>query len=144
MFFLLATVTAWSADVSCKGCAAGKLMLQCDYYVARGGDLSKRHYCEAYAKVVNLDGASAKAAWYYLLAGRPDAAYDAAKRAMDTGQHFAALYAALAEAMAGRKEAAAQLYKRFIEWVPDHGYARDRIATLAKLYPDADFSPLGP
>ncbi|WP_456451449.1 hypothetical protein [Hydrogenimonas sp.] len=129
-------------EPSCKGCGAGKLMLQCDYYVARKGDLAKRHFCAEYAKIVDIDGASAKAAWYWLLAGEPDKAFDAALRAMKVGHDFAAGYAAQALVALGNAEEAKRYMARFRRTVKERGYFKKEVSTLSKLYPDKDFSCL--
>jgi tetratricopeptide (TPR) repeat protein len=126
-----------------KGCGCGaKLLLQCDYYVLRKGDLSKREACEKYAESVDIDGASAKAAWYYLAAGKPEKALKAARKAISVGHRFAEGYAAQALAIMGDKPGAEAAFARFRQAVPDHGYFADEVAVLRRLYPDADFSTL--
>ncbi len=140
---LMLSLPLFAADASCKGCGAGKLMLQCDYYVARQGDLSKRHFCEEYAQIVDVDGASAKAAWYYLLGGKPEKALDAAMRAYDQGQTFAAGYVAQALSVLGRGEEAKRYIEPFRKVVKERSYFTKEVNTLKKLYPDADFSTIG-
>ena len=140
---LMLSLPLFAADASCKGCGAGKLMLQCDYYVARQGDLSKRHFCEEYAQIVDVDGASAKAAWYYLLGGKPEKALDAAMRAYDQGQTFAAGYVAQALSVLGRGEEAKRYIEPFRKVVKERSYFAKEVNTLKKLYPDADFSTIG-
>jgi hypothetical protein len=139
---LTLSLSAFAADASCKGCGAGKLMLQCDYYVARQGDLSKRHFCGEYARIVDVDGASAKAAWYYLLGGEPQKALDAALRAFDQGQTFAAGYVAQALAVLGRGDEAKNYMERFREVVEERDYFDKEVETLQRVYPNADFSSL--
>ena len=131
-----------AADASCRGCGAGKLMLQCDIYVARQGDLSRQHVCEEYAKIVDIDGASAKAAWYYLLAGKPERVVDAAQRALHQGQTFAAGYLAEAYAIFGKHEEAKKYMERFRTLKQQGSYIEKEIKTLRKIYPSADFSAL--
>ncbi|WP_457597357.1 hypothetical protein [Hydrogenimonas sp.] len=139
----LAASLVFAADgPQCRGCAAGKLMLQCDYYVVRGGDLAKRHFCEEYAKVVDIDGASAKAAWYWLLAGKPEKALDAAKRAMAAGQTFAAGYAAQASVMLKKPREAKSYLEKFRAIGTDRSYFRDEVAKLRRLYPNYEWEVL--
>jgi len=126
----------------CRGCSAGKLMLRCDYYVAKLGDLSQRDSCADYARVVDIDGASAKAAWYWLLAGEPQKALDAARRAVEQGQTFAAGYAAQALTILGRDQEASAYLGRFRAAVASRDYFSRELRTLARLYPDIDFRKL--
>jgi hypothetical protein len=127
------------SGASCKGCGAGKLMLQCDYYVVRKGDLSKRGYCAEYAKIVDIDGASAKAAWYWLLAGEPQKAYDAATKAYRQGQTFAAGYAAQALTILGDVAEAKRYAGIFMQNVPDRAYFDKELNVLKRLYPKVGF-----
>ncbi|NPA28950.1 MAG: hypothetical protein GXO33_02055 [Epsilonproteobacteria bacterium] len=131
----LSAVALWGASQGCKGCSAGKLMLQCDYYVARQGDLGRRDFCREYAKVVDIDGASAKAAWYYLLAGDADKAYDAARRATAIGQHYAAGYAAMALALKGERDEARRQMKKALEVLGRSDYFGRELTVLSRLYP---------
>ena len=124
------------------GCGKGKSMLQCDYYVARLGDKSRQGVCEAYAKVVDTDGAFAQAAWYYLLAGQPEKARRAARRALKQGQTYAAGYLAEALVVLGKSEEARRYRDIFEKTVPKHAYFAKEIGILKKLYPDIDFSAL--
>ncbi|WP_300368960.1 hypothetical protein [Hydrogenimonas sp.] len=132
----------FALDPSCKGCGAGKLMLQCDYYVAKQGDMSRQHLCEEYAKIVDIDGASAKAAWYYLLAGKPQKAFDAAIKALKQGQTFAAGYAAQAMTIMDNPEKAKQYLSQFTNGVEERDYFEKEVSTLRKIYPSIDFSIL--
>ncbi|WP_456429267.1 hypothetical protein [Nitratifractor sp.] len=143
MIWVFSALQATDLNVSCRGCAAGKLMVQCDIYVLRQGDLTKRNYCEEYAKIVDLDGASAKAAWYYLLAGKPEQALNAAQRALRIGQDFAGEYAAYALLLLGRKQEAREAMKRFSRKAAGSYWKKDE-AILRKLYPKLDFSRLHP
>ncbi len=129
-------------DPSCRGCGSGKLMLQCDYYVVKQGRMEMRSACEEYAKIVDVDGASAKAAWYYLLAGKPDKAQSAAKRAVDLGQVFANEYLAYALLVKGREDEAKAVMKKFRNGVEQRSFVKRDIEALAKLYPDVDFGKL--
>ena len=140
VFALLLEASA--SDVSCKGCGAGKLMLQCDYYVARQGDLTKQDVCIEYAKIVDIDGASAKAAWYYLLGGKPDKAFDAAMKALNQGQTYAAGYVAQSLVALGNREEAENYLKKFQDAVQQRDYFVKEVETLRKIYPNADFSVL--
>lgn len=143
IFLCVGTISGWSLEKrGCHGCSAGKLMLQCDYYVARKGDLSHRDDCAAYAEAVDVDGASAKAAWYYLLAGRPHQALDAARRALAVGQTFAAGYAAQAEMVLGYPRRALHFMAQFHEKVKDDTYFKKELITLRRLYPTVDFDRL--
>ncbi|BDY12453.1 hypothetical protein [Hydrogenimonas cancrithermarum] len=146
-FFLIAALfvsgTILNVEAAeCKGCSVGKLMLQCDYYVKRQGDLTKQHYCKAYAESVDIDGARAKAAWYFLLAGEPKKALASAKNALKHGHDFAAEYAALASAVLGDSRGAKRYISYFLERVKNGDYVKEDIGVLRKIYGSADFSSL--
>ena len=145
-FLAVGALTLWGAGHeehgTAKGCSACKLVLSCDYYVARNHDLSKRYLCEAYAQNVDIDGSRAKAAWYWLLAGEPAKALASAKRAMEQGQSFAAAYAAMASAILGKTDEAAEEWKKFRESVAQREYVRKELETVEALYPKVDFSGL--
>ena len=129
-------------DPSCRGCASGKLMLQCDHYVVKQGKMEMRSACEKYAEIVNVDGASAKAAWYYLLADKVDKARDAAKRAIELGQVYANEYMAYALLIQGREEEAKRAMQLFRKGVKQNSFFRTDIKTLQKFYPKVDFGVL--
>ncbi len=95
--------------------------------------------CRAYAQAVDIDGASAKAARYWLFGGRPEKALASSEKALKVGQNYAALYAAEALAILGRSDEAKRQWQRFVRKVPDHRYAFDDIDILKKLYPKVDF-----
>ena len=143
---LLMSIASFGAEraPACRGCASGKLMLQCDYYVVKQGDRSKRSSCEEYARIVDVDGASAKAAWYYLLAGSVDQALDAANRAVDIGQAFANEYAAYALLILHREQEAIAAMQRFHEAVHEKSFVQRDVETLKTFYPDVDFTKLEP
>ena len=144
ILMMFSAMQAADLNVSCRSCAAGKLMLQCDFYVAKEGKLEKQPLCEEYAKFVDIDGASAKAAWYYLLAGKPGKALDAAERALKIGQNYAYEYAAYALLLVGRKEEAQKAMKAFISKVGGDDYLQRDLDTLKRIYPEVDFRGLLP
>jgi len=129
-------------DPSCRGCASGKLMLQCDHYVVKQGKMEMRSACEKYAEIVDVDGASAKAAWYYLLAGKVGKAHDAAKRAIELGQVFANEYMAYALLIQGKEKEAEEAMQLFRKGVAQHSFFKTDIASLQQFYPNVDFSIL--
>ena len=140
---LIGTLSLYAQiDPSCRGCASGKLMLQCDYYAVKQGKMEMRSACEKYAEIVNVDGASAKAAWYYLLAGSVDKAYDAAKRAIDLGQVYANEYMAYALLIEGKEEEAKRAMRLFRQGVKQNSFFRTDIKVLQKFYPEVDFGIL--
>lgn len=141
---LLLTLLSPAAGIDplCSGCASGKLMLKCDQYVVKQGKMEMRSTCEKYAEIVDVDGASAKAAWYYLLAGKADKAESAAKRAVDLGQVYANEYLACALLIKGREDEAKAAMKLFRRGVEQHSFVKRDIEALAKLYPDIDFGKL--
>ncbi|WP_353662058.1 hypothetical protein [Hydrogenimonas sp. SS33] len=139
---LILGILALQNSMAGCGCGKGKLMLQCDYYVARLGDKSRQHLCEEYAKVVDIDGASAQAAWYYLLAGKPGKALAAARRAYDQGQTYAAGYMAEALLILGRDREAKRYRDIFVKRVKKRAYFDKEIEVLKKLYPRVGFSTL--
>ena len=145
-FLTAGVLTLWGAggesEDAAKGCSACKMLLSCDYYVAHKHDLGKRNLCEAYAQSVDIDGSRAKAAWYWLLAGKPQKALDSAKRAMEQGQRFAAAYAAMAAAILGKTGEMLEEWKKFRESVLEREYVRRELETLKALYPGVDFSAL--
>ncbi|WP_457608582.1 hypothetical protein [Nitratifractor sp.] len=136
------SLSAADTDPSCRGCGAGKLMLQCDVYVARQGDLSRQPLCERYARIVDIDGASAKASWYYLLAGKPAEALRAADRAIELGQSFAYEYAAFARLLLGQEGKAEAAMRTFLTKVPDPSYVRRDLKSLKRVYPKVPFGKL--
>jgi len=117
-------------------------MLQCDYYVVRKGEMDKRHFCIEYAKVVDIDGASAKAAWYWLLGGEPRKAFDSALKAYHQGQRFAAGYAAQALAVVDNPEEARKYMEMFEKSVAERSYFDKELKILGRLYPAVDFGVL--
>jgi tetratricopeptide (TPR) repeat protein len=129
-------------DPSCRGCAAGKLMLQCDHYVAKQGMREKQTICAEYAEIVNVDGASAKASWYYLLAGKPDKALDAAERAIKVGHTYANEYLAYALLIQGKESDAIDAMQHFRQDIQQNSFIKRDIESLQKLYPDIDFGKL--
>ena len=143
MPFIFLSLFLHAADeTSCKGCAAGKLMLQCDYYVAKKGIMEKKHFCEAYAKIVDIDGAYAKAAWYYLLGENPAKALESAKRAISQGQVYANEYAAYALIILSKTDEAVSAMHRFRENIKEHGFVKRDISALQKVYPSVPFEKL--
>jgi len=141
---LLLGAVSLSAEVdpSCRGCASGKLMLQCDYYVVKQGKMEMRSACEEYAKIVDVDGASAKAAWYYLLAGKVDKALDAAERAIKIGHVYANEYLAYALLVRGKENEAKSAMEKFRSGVQQNSFVKRDIEALTKLYPGVDFGKL--
>ncbi len=142
IFIALFVCAAAAEESGCSGCGAGKLMLQCDYYVVKNGDLDKTDLCREYADAVDNDGAHAKAARYYLLGREPQKALRAALRAIEEGQTYAAQYAAEASLIFNEFKAAGKymsmLKKSGIEpW----SLEKDLLA-LKKIYPDTDFDTL--
>jgi hypothetical protein len=133
---------AQTPQVHCVGCAVGKEKLQCDYYVARQADRSRQSLCRRYADYVNIDGAYPKAAWYYLLAGEPKRALQAADRGIDQKQAYAREYRALALWLEGDREAARKELRRFFRQVTPHDYFEKDLATLRRLYPESHLEAL--
>ena len=114
-------------------------MIRCDYYVARRAVKEKQNECEIYARYLDRDGTHAKAAWYYLLAGRPEAALTAARRAMEAGQAYAAEYAVFALQILGRGSEADSLMNRYGDLIRSVGSFGQNRKTLTKLYPSVAF-----
>ena len=141
---LLMAASLLPADAAqgCRGCRAAKAMLTCDYYVKRLGDVRRQASCETYAKIVDIDGSRAKAAWYYLLAGRPEKALASAQKALRQGHAFAAEYAALASLILHKRREAVRYMHRFRASVPDSAFVKNDIEVLERIYKNRDFSPL--
>ncbi|BBG66351.1 hypothetical protein NNO_1648 [Hydrogenimonas sp.] len=141
--FMMMQVSVLSAgEPNCSGCDTAKLMLQCEYYVKIKGDLSKKSFCEEYADAVDNDGSHAKAAWYYLLGGKPDRALPAAKLAIDEGQIYAAEYAAEASLFFNEYKAAKTYIKMLRKSGMEPQNFRKNLELLKKIYPDTDFDLL--
>ena len=142
---VFAAVAAWGVDASpqaCSGCSAGKLMLQCDYYVKQRGDVSKSGFCEQYADAIDSDGTHAKAAWYYLLGQKPEKAQRSAIAALEEGQTYAAEYAAEASVIFREYEAARKYMKMLPKDFSKKEHFRKNIELLSRIYPTADFTPI--
>ncbi len=144
MFIALFICVAAAEERSCSGCDAGKLMLQCDYYVVKREDLSKTDFCREYADAVDSDGAHAKAARYYLLGREPQKALRAALQAIDEGQIYAAQYAAEASLIFDELKAAKLYMKMLKEKSVDLKGMKKDLELLGKIYPDTDFGTLLP
>jgi len=143
---LMASVWGSAAELhaTCSGCSIGKEKLQCDYYVAGRGDKSRQEQCRIYADYVNIDGAYPKAAWYYLLAGVPQKALEAARKGLEQKQRYGREYLALALWITGKRKEAKKELGRFFSDVPKHDYfERDRKVLLA-LYPGKDLQEFRP
>ncbi len=132
----------FAQEPECSGCDAGKLMLQCDYYVVKKEDLSKTDFCRKYADAVDNDGAHAKASWYYLLGGKPEEALRSALEAIDEGQIYAAQYAAEASLIFDEFKAAKMYMKMLREKRVDLPSLKKDLELLKKIYPDTNFDPL--
>ena len=142
--FLLLFVSASSAEirVACSGCSIGKEKLQCDYYVAQRGDKSRQKECRIYAEYVDIDGAYPKAAWYYLLAGDPEKALEAARKGLEQGQEYGREYLAIALWISGKKEEAKRELATFRQRVAEHGYLGRDLEQVARLYPESGLEGL--
>ncbi len=132
---LAAFCSAQTPRAHCVGCSVGKEKLQCDYYVARQADRSRQSFCLRYADYVNIDGAFPKAAWYYLLAGKPKRALEAADRGIAQKQEYAREYRALALWLLGHSDEARNELRSFFRTVTSHDYFDKDLETLRRLYP---------
>jgi hypothetical protein len=142
---VLATLgIAQTPPVHCTGCAVGKEKVQCDYYVARQADRSRQALCLRYAEYVDIDGAYPKAAWYYLLAGEPKRALQAADRGLAQGQVYAREYRAFALWLEGDQKEARKELRRFFRQITPHDYFEKDLATLRRLYPESHLEALKP
>ena len=115
----------------------------CDYHVAKRHDRSYQKSCLDYAHYVDIDGAHAKAAWYYLLGGQAEQALKAARKALAQGQNYAAEYAWLALMIQGERQEAGRVMKRYRSTLDAMAKAFDQDLTLIKvLYPHIKFPVL--
>jgi hypothetical protein len=115
----------------------------CDYHVAKCHDRSYQASCLDYAHYVDIDGAHAKAAWYYLLGGQPERALKAARKALAQGQSYAAEYAWLALMIQGKRQEADRVMKRYRPTLYAMPKAFDQDLMLTKiLYPQIKFPVL--
>jgi len=124
------------------GCDSCKSMIECDYYVARNGDTSRRESCLEYARNIDIDGASGRASWYYLLGGDTKKALESADRAIKTGQHYAGEYAVMALLIEGEREKADRYLSKYGNAIGYGGALDKDIPSMKRLYPGVDFSPL--
>jgi hypothetical protein len=140
LFSLQSILAADPASRSCPTCSAVKSSMLCDYHVGKRHDRSYQPSCLAYARYVDIDGAHAKAAWYYLLGNRPDLALSAARHALAEGQSYAADYAWFALAIEGKAEEAVTLLKRYLPTFRaiGKGFTQD-LLLMKTLYPKARF-----
>ena len=132
----------WASESTLSACSTCKTMVGCDYYVAKKGDIGKRALCAEYAESIDMDGSSARAAWYWLLAGESAKALSSAKRAVETGQSYAAGYAAMALLLQGQRESALDLLRRYRKEISFGGGWIKELDILQRLYPDVGFSQL--
>ena len=124
------------------GCAAQQAKMRCDYYVVKKGDQSKRAFCADYAKRADLDGAAGRAAWYWLLAGKPDKALASVRAAIKAHHMYAAEYGAFASIITGNQKEGLKYWKFFTRNVQLHHYVHKDRKIVEKLYPTIDFSSL--
>ncbi|WP_042203758.1 hypothetical protein [Nitratifractor salsuginis] len=112
----------------------------CDYHVGKLHNRSYQPSCLDYARYVDIDGAHAKAAWYYLLGNRPDMALRAARKALGEGQSYAAEYAWFALVIEGKAEETAKLMKHHLPTIRaiGKGFTRD-LDLMKTLYPKVGF-----
>ncbi|WP_292656679.1 hypothetical protein [Nitratifractor sp.] len=139
VFLLLLLPLALSAQkpdtAECQSCAVNKKMIRCDYYVAGKAVKEKQSECENYARYLDRDGTHANAAWYYLLAGHPNEALRAARKAMAEGQTYAAEYAVFALRILGQGTDADRLQQQYADLIRKAGRFEQDRKILAKLYP---------
>jgi len=144
LFSLLLLPPSLSAQkpsaAECQSCAVNKKMIRCDYYVARKAVKEKQGECEIYARYLDRDGTRARAAWYYLLAGRPAEALTAARQAMDAGHDYAVEYAIFALWILKKDSKAERLLKEHADLLRSVGYFEEDRRILAKLYPKSALS----
>jgi len=141
---MLSLLGSAEIKVRCSRCTAGKEKLRCDYYVGQKGEKSHQDQCRIYAEYVDVDGAHAKAARYYLLAGDPGRAMVAARKALEQGQEYGREFLAIALWIEGRRDEALEEMARFKEHVPGHDYLQRDLKEIGRLYPEAklELSPL--
>ncbi len=135
-------VTISGAQSRGCGCAASRAKMRCDYYVVKKGDRSKRAFCADYANRADLDGAAGRAAWYWILAGKPDKALASVRAAIKAHHMYAAEYGAFASMMKGNQKEGMAYWRLFIHSVRSHRYAYKDRTIVEKLYPAIDFSNL--
>ncbi len=119
---------------ACSGCAIGKNMAKCDYYVVRKHDLSYQNTCLSYAKSIDIDGMFAKASWYYLLGGDKDSAKKSATKALKIGQNYAAEYRGFVYILENDMKNARKELVFFKNRVGDIEFAKKDIKAMKNIY----------
>ncbi len=123
----------------CSKCELNRAEMKCNYYVAKKGDRAHAKECLDYAEYLDSTKVYGKAAWYYLLALKPQKALEAAKEAVKMGEAYAYEYMGDVALMQKDEERAKEFYKKFRQSVSDTEFFTSRsFEVLQKLYPNFD------
>ena len=97
----------------CSKCELNRAEMKCNYYVAKKGDRAHAKECLDYAEYLDSTKVYGKAAWYYLLALKPQKAVKAAKEALEFGETYAKEYLVYGYWLLGKKKEAKAALERF-------------------------------
>jgi len=135
IFIAILPLLLLASSKVCTKCNLNKAEMQCNYYVAKKGDVSKKEHCKDYADYLNDTKVYGKAAWYYLLSLEPQKAVKAAKEAVKMNENYAYEYIADGYLIKGDKQKAKEYYKKFKENVGNVDFFIDRnFKVLDKIY----------
>ncbi len=124
----------FGSDKVCTKCSLNKAQMKCEYYVALKGDASKAFLCDQYADYLDKTKVYGRAAWYYLLAKKPEKAIEAANNALKLGESYANEYLAEAYLILGQKRKATEHFNK----LKTRFFSDKNFKTLQKLYPNFD------
>ncbi len=135
IFIAILPLILLASSKVCTKCDLNRAEMQCNYYVAKKGDTSKKEHCKDYADYLNDTKVYGKAAWYYLLSLEPQKSLEAAKKAVKMKENYAYEYIADVYLIKGDKQKAKEYYKKFKNSVKNVNFFIDRnFKVLDKIY----------
>jgi hypothetical protein len=136
LFVILPLMLTAADKPTCRGCAVGKELLRCSYYVERKGDISKQDACITYAQSLIEGESPGRASWYFIVGGDFKKAIDTAKAALARGEYFAYEHLGEAWLLLGDREKAKAAFANLRQKVPGYeAFTPKHFQTLQKLYP---------
>jgi tetratricopeptide (TPR) repeat protein len=135
--FLISNLLLAAETKKCDKCTVAKEYMRCTYYVEQKADLSHQNSCMVYAREMEKNNNSGRAAWYYLAAGDFDAAIRSGEKAIKVGENYASEHIAEAYLLKNDKEKAKNFFKKIGKSSKDAALMTVRhFSILARLYPD--------